>query len=134
MGKYYLGKNGGIIMSTEACQNESSRQKARRENADKWRTEMEEYKISGLNQSEYCRQKGINYSMFLYWKRKLLKPRPTSTGLKIVEVRGSLQSMIGGRSKGISSFRILIEDVCIEIEEGFSSRMLSEILQTIRRS
>ena len=41
------------------------------ERTNHWQRHLELWRASGLNQTEYCRQAGLNRSAFVYWKRRL---------------------------------------------------------------
>lgn len=121
-------------MKTEESKIEFPRQKTRRENVEEWKSILEGFKSSNQSQSEYCRENNINYSVFLYWKRKLLKPRSVETEIKIVELKNCNDSLELSRSilKPTGSLRLWIDGLCIEIGEGFSSAVLIELLRVLR--
>lgn len=95
--------------------------KRRTENKKVWQHHIEKWKVSGLNQAEYCRKNDLRSRGFGYWKRKLEKQNlpelvevPVSLG-----VPGVLKLNIGHQFQ-------------IEIPDGFSSATLGQVLFTLK--
>jgi len=57
-----------------AIKNDVKAKETRKSKAEKWRRIVEEQASSGLNQSRFCRERGITLSAFCYWKRKFWNP------------------------------------------------------------
>jgi hypothetical protein len=99
-----------------------------------WQRHMEAYKLSGLSQASYCREKDLTYNMFSYWRRKLLKPRGSSREIKLVEVKRVIKRINSNPmslSRG-SSIRVWVGGVCVEVGEDFSPVLLRQIMEVIR--
>jgi hypothetical protein len=45
--------------------------------AQAWRRHLDAWKESGLNQRAYCRELGIGFHRFRYWRSKLEQPERT---------------------------------------------------------
>ncbi|OPX22553.1 MAG: hypothetical protein B1H02_06000 [Candidatus Latescibacteria bacterium 4484_107] len=69
-----------------AIKNDVEAKETRKSKAEKWRRIVEEQASSGLNQSRFCRERGIRLSAFCYWKRKF-SDSPAGTGEKGVSDR-----------------------------------------------
>jgi hypothetical protein len=94
------------------------------EKAKYWETEVEAYRKSGLNQREYCRQKGISYWSFNPWKRKL-----ENKDNKPQEIPPSLISSLSPQNKQIE---LILEDrIKISIPDNFSEGTLRNILNIL---
>lgn len=39
--------------------------------ANKWKEMLQEWHLSGLSGTVWCKQKGISYIQFLYWRKRL---------------------------------------------------------------
>jgi hypothetical protein len=94
------------------------------ENAKYWQTEVEAHRKSGLNQREYCRQKGISYWSFNPWKRKLERKSN-----KPQEISPFLISSLSQQNKQIE---LILEDrIKISIPDSFSEGTLRNILNIL---
>ena len=55
---------------------------------DYWKEQIQNWKISGLSQKQYCLDHSLALSTFCYWKRRLNKPaevqRNTTTPLDLL--------------------------------------------------
>ena len=65
---------------------------------DDWRSIFAEQEASGESGKAYCRARGIAYSTFGYWRRKLKnRQRPLESGNNMPLVRHSLpQDLLAG--------------------------------------
>lgn len=41
-----------------------------------WRNHIDNFSLSGLTKTDYCKQNRINYGRFFYWTRILSHPKP----------------------------------------------------------
>ena len=89
-----------------------------------WKHHLESWAVTGLSQTEYCRQNELSYDRFNYWKRKFnhknlpvkfvqFKPDPDIFNL------GCLKMNIG---PGLQ----------IEIPDGFCQATLEKVLTTLK--
>lgn len=106
------------------------------EDAVYWRNHVSACGSSGLSQSEYCREHNLNYNRFRDRKRKYCGEESGNkvSSLTLVQVGGefNVKSVGGGLGSG-SGIRFWLGDLCIEVDEGFSSGCLSELVETLRR-
>ena len=96
-----------------------------------WRRHLQQWRASGLNQTEYCRRSGINRHSFVNWKRKLGIASRSRTNLVAVPpevVRGidrippvvPLAVIVNGR------FRV-------EVPPDFDQCSLQRLVSTLER-
>lgn len=95
-------------------------------NKKAWQAHLKAWEKSGcLSGKEYCRQRGLSYYAFAYWKKKLGNGQ--SSALELVPVlnafpRGDTDSTlkieVGSRYK-------------IEVPDGFTPRTLAGIIVTL---
>jgi hypothetical protein len=90
---------------------ETSRQRQRGE----WAEVFSEWKKSGESQRGYCKDKGISYSRFTYWRKKLDGDQ-NQMSLVQVRNRSSLPEPVGG-SLAASAGRVRVELTGRESEE-----------------
>lgn len=102
--------------------------------ADFWRTEFQKFSESGLNQAEYCRQEGLSYSVFCYWKKRVFKPSFPEAQKKFSDVSSRLSEIrVFPGSRCIPyPLRVWLGDICIEVSENFSKEALREVIKTLR--
>jgi transposase-like protein len=97
--------------------------------SDHWRQHIEDWSRSGLGQQAYCREQGLKYHQFHYWRKKLSRtsnqespPRTTA----LVPVRYQPQSPVG--------------DLSVHLPNGMSVRgiasdnlaLVARLLETLR--
>ena len=120
------------------------------EDADFRESHILAWEQSGLSQAEYCRRHSLNISTFSSWKRRYKKSflSDTSTpGVKLVELKGSVSSDFSSSfctspagdftAPPVSHFkasgvRIWCGEFCIELDDYFSSKVLSQVVQTLK--
>jgi len=44
----------------------------------RWRQTVQQWRASGLSQAEFCRHRGIPYSRFVWWKRRVSAELPAT--------------------------------------------------------
>jgi hypothetical protein len=57
-----------------------------KERQEHWQTIIEAQGASGLTQSRFCTQQGINVHNFHYWKRRLADPAPRLHDTDLIEL------------------------------------------------
>ena len=103
-----------------------------------WTNHLECWRNSGLSQAEYCRRHQLKYSVFHYWKKKLLLPmmsqESSDSSFKFIEVDRRFTSSTGVNSLTVHNqgFRLWYGDFCIEVMPDFSPVILSELLRTLQ--
>ena len=89
-----------------------------------WEGHIREWKLSGLSQSEYCREHRISIKCFGYWKRKFTQSEPS---ISLIEVTGFKASRIFSRPNPL--FLTVGGRYRVEIECGFDSETLDQLLR-----
>lgn len=96
-----------------------------------WIKYVEAWFASGLSQAEFCREAGICYSSFNIWKRRLSAAQALNA--PVPGARVSVLEVSGLFSKVCRPLRILAgQGLVIEIEPGFCSQTLREVLAVVR--
>jgi hypothetical protein len=52
-----------------------------------WSSHVEQWKEGNLSQQAYCRQAGINYATFVYWRNARLSKSPKENKKKFIAVK-----------------------------------------------
>jgi len=98
---------------------------------EKWAGTVEEWKGSGLSQKEFCRRKGIAFSTYGYWQKRLRetgwkkKPALAETGgFKPVHV-------IENKSSSAEMEIILRSGVRIAVKEKFDPGVLRAVVAAL---
>ena len=69
--------------------------------ADQWRQYIEDWSHSGLSQQTFCRDRGLRYHQFHYWRKKLSRTSHQEAPLRssaLVPVRYQPQSPVSDLS------------------------------------
>jgi hypothetical protein len=68
---------------------------------DHWRQHIEDWSYSGLSQQAFCRDQGLKYHQFHYWRKKLSRTshqKAPSRSSALIPVRLHPQSPVSGLS------------------------------------
>ena len=109
---------------------EQTRKERNKEKQRVWTCRIDEWKSSGLSQSEYCRQKELSKCQFTYWKCKLVKK---ADPVRFVPVLGkSVRSQIPLNNQ--APIKLIIDSrYQIEIGDGFSPDTLLTLILSLGR-
>lgn len=93
-------------------------------NKEKWEILIDDWQKSYLSGAEWCRQQGLDYFQFYYWKKhfgkvpvKNLNPSP------FIEISEELPS---------TGIEIICRDVTIRLTKNFDPQALHRCLQLVR--
>jgi hypothetical protein len=93
-----------------------------------WREHINRWQDSGLSHSEYCRQHGLTYHQFLYWRKKFV-PKTEKPTLSLVEVSLRALDPPPEGNTGVSALRVSFRpDLGIDVLPGFDPPTLQQIL------
>ena len=95
-----------------------------------WQTHVETWSLTGLSQTEYCRQNNLKPARFTYWKRKFKKE-----SLPVEFVRISAESAKADHLfyNNEASLRLTVgSQFTIEIQDGFTPVTLQQVLLTLK--
>jgi hypothetical protein len=96
-----------------------------------WKNHIHEWKKSGLSQTVYSRQAGIDQGLFSKWKIRLLK-KDNNQGQKLVELK-PYSNLYSGLSHNQNPFEIILPNgATIRIGQSISMAMISEIIKTVQ--
>lgn len=91
-----------------------------------WGAHVRAWQASGLSMAAYCRQRGLSYHAFDYWKKKLGQPQ-ASAGLELVPVTIPLRPADVG-----APIRIHLGDrFSLEVRDGFTPQTLQEVIAVL---
>lgn len=89
-----------------------------------WKRHMESWSVSGLSQTEYCRQNDLSRDRFNYWKRKF---NPKNLPVEFVQITPeSMGINLPGLKLNIGL------GLQVEIPNGFSQATLEQVLATLK--
>ena len=105
-----------------------------------WEGHISKWEQSNLSQAEYCRQNGVRYSAFLYWRKRLkgISNVKSASPLKFVrfgEPSSLERSFLRDTSLPPTSqwyLRIQVKDLNVEVSNQFSPITLAKVIQTLR--
>ena len=96
----------------------------------KWSSHIAEWEASGKSQAGYCREHGLSWKQFYYWKRKhLAKPEG---GVKLVPVGLHPIQVQQRRSYG-TPLVLHVGRYKVEVGPGFDSATLLMLVGTLDR-
>jgi len=83
-----------------------------------WEKQIRSWEVSGKSARAWCRDQGINYSTFTYWKSKLSFPNNRTDNF--IEIKDDATSV----SRGFTGIEILCNGVAIKLYDGFDEEVL----------
>lgn len=86
------------------------------QNRQRWKETIELWRGSGLSGAAWCRQNGVKYDLFLYYKRRC---SPESPFREVTDT---------STSTGIS---IQIKDATIRVEKTFDPHTLKQVMMAL---
>jgi hypothetical protein len=91
-----------------------------------WETKLSEWRSSGKSGMSWCRESGVEYHRFLYWRKRL--DRPDAVGVGFVEAE------ITDDHPGSAGIGLECGGVKIEVARGFDGELLAEVVRVLRRA
>jgi hypothetical protein len=92
-----------------------------------WRSHIEHWQQSGLNQAAYCREHGLKPHQFTYWKNRFDR---TDTGITFVPLRFSQNLPV---PVSASTLRLFTPNgYRIEVGSGFDAPTLKQLLSAVQ--
>lgn len=101
----------------------TSQKEKSEELARSWRTHIDQWRISGLTQTEYCKQKQISRDRFTYWKIKFKKQ---NSSIEFVQLPVPARITPVGLKLNIG------QGLQIEIPDGFKQETLESVLLALK--
>src|SRR5476649_1648804 len=93
-------------------------------NKDKWEILIEDWQQSCLSGAEWCRQQGIDYFQFYYWKKYFGKvPVKNLDASPFIEISDEQAS---------TGIEIVYHDVTIRLSKNFDSQAFQRCLKLVR--
>ena len=89
-----------------------------------WQFHIDQWSISGLTQTEYCKRNDLSRDRFTYWKMKFKRKN-----LPVEFVQIQAESMVFNQA----GLKLNVgPGLQIEIPDGFSIKTLEKVLKTLR--
>jgi hypothetical protein len=89
-----------------------------------WETRIARWRASGASMAAYCRQHGLSYAAFVWWRRRFERT-VTPSPLTLIPVVAPISS------GGAITIR-LPSGIGIEVESGFDAGVLSAVVRTLQ--
>ncbi len=95
----------------------------RSENAIKWNARVQQWKASGLSGYAWCRQTGVPYKNFGYWRRRLCSsPKQPSQFFELLTSKSDC-----------SGLKLELGGINLTIDHEFDEECLLRVLRALRR-
>ena len=98
---------------------------SKRRAKEEWLELVEDWEASGMSGAAWCRERGVHYQCFLYWRRRSRDLAGTSQAVIPAE---------GGFCEILPSGRLTLEvdGVLLHLERGFDGGLLREVVSTLK--
>lgn len=90
------------------------------EKLEAWITQVGRWKGSGLSAAAWCRENGVDYPQFLYWRERIAK-RGAESFVELTDAKSSEESGIELEAQGVT----------VRLTKGFDSFDLLRCLRVI---
>ena len=106
---------------------------------NKWSSIATDFKNSGLTQAEFSRQNNLEPKQLSYWLRKfkkeeqsIIKPTEPSLQWMKIECEEVPQKKAASIRSSSAALTLKVGEVSIEIQKGFDSVLLTQVISTLR--
>jgi len=101
-----------------------------------WGKHVAQWKTSGMNQAEYCREHGLKYFQLHYWKKKVEAEGAgvCSGRLRLVPLKSGSQTEPTRSSQTGNGIRLTFDGFTIEVEDHFNPSTLKNLVHVLRPS
>lgn len=92
-----------------------------------WSERIAEWETSGLSQSTFCKQHGLVYGTFIYWRshlKKITDAEQPAVSFLAVTCKPAKQSTLILKLNGQHN---------IELKSGFDSELLRQVVQAVQQ-
>ena len=93
-----------------------------------WRGKLADWQISGKSGAQWCKEEGLSYHYFTYWKKALLVEREP---IKIIDGFTELVDKTS-KSEG-SGIKIQYDDLLLAVDINFDVETLRRLILLLRR-
>jgi hypothetical protein len=106
-----------------------SRSEESKRKRDYWKRHIDSWQASGLSQVKYCRQNDLKDHLFVYWKKRIVKPEAAAKFISL-----NLGSVSEKRAtQPACPLRLVVSDrFAIEVNPGFDPHLLRQLIIAIR--
>jgi hypothetical protein len=94
-----------------------------------WKKHIDAWRDGDLSQRQYCREHGLKYHRFIYWKEKFSATKAPSASLVEFSVPEMFRPPLHTQT---SALKVAVGDTYkVEVDPGFDPATLKEILFTL---
>lgn len=94
-----------------------------------WKKHIDAWRGGDLSQRQYCREHGLKYHRFIYWKKKFPATKASSVSLVEVSVPEMFQPSVHDQT---AALKVAVGGTYkVEVDPGFDPATLKEILFTL---
>jgi len=93
------------------------------EDTPDWSARISAWRTSGKSGAAWCRDNGIGYYQFQYWREKLLRPGQQKKSGQFVQLKVASTSL-----------RIEYNDIYLHVSSGFDPALLRDVISALRKS
>jgi hypothetical protein len=94
-----------------------------------WSAKLAEWQISGKNGSQWCKEEGLSYQYFTYWKKTLLVEQDSS------KIASQFTELVDEPSETKDSgIKIQCNDLLLHVDMGFDSETLRRLILLLQRA
>ncbi len=102
--------------------------KADEKTTQQWKKHVEEFQASGLTREAYSKRKRVQVYQLDYWRKKFSPPTKTPVAFKDQWIPLQISDR---QIEKDSRIDLWVGPVRIEVQHGFDSQLLAEVLQAI---
>lgn len=96
----------------------------------KWEHHIESWERSGQSQAAYCREHGLSYGLFAYWKRRLKRPESYQSAVKLVPI-GVSRAFLPPANTATPLRLFIDERYQVEVLPGFDGATLKRLIEAL---
>ena len=93
-----------------------------------WAATIKDCRASGMTVDDYCQQHGISHDAYYYWLRKVKEAALNQNGFVEITPLKASEAAIP------ITLTAKINDVTLEIKEGISAELLTNVIRVIRNA
>ena len=94
-----------------------------------WSAKLAEWQISGKNGTQWCKEEGLSYQYFTYWKKTLLVEKDSS------EIASQFTELVDEPSEiKDSGIKIQCNDLLLHVDVDFNSEALRRLILLLQRA
>jgi len=98
-----------------------------------WRQELELWRERGQSAAAFCRERGLSYATFLYYRRRdKVSAEPAATRGTFVPVPATALGEVRSWCDPLAPIRVRVAGTIIEVGPGFDSSVLRAVVDVLQ--